>query len=292
MNALIDAQRLLQTQLARFPRAALAQAMATLDPLWLQIKQNGELNGDDDPVVVAMQISRTLFPDIYVRILNALRSRMDDNDLDALIIAEFAEKGFVIGTLDQLAWGIPMDVIGVDITDGNFDHDHPELMQAFSPFRYLLPPSEETADDDDDTDDYEDDEYYRLNQSDEITELYRLGNVISDSLLTEYDINLRHVGRLYSWIFSCSDNSIIDLTDDNLDALEPLVWEAEDVEFARTLIQQANEIMTDAKAGIVYLRENPDLLNQVTRNLKKVIKERNPSGNHNLRWERTSSSPV
>lgn len=85
--------------------------------------------------------------------------------------------------------------------------------------------------------------------------LYSAGRAIAASLTDHPDAALRQVGWAFAWIFSCTGNSLCDLTNESLAELEPLSWSAEDVAFAIELLEEAKQIMADVEAGLTLMSQ-------------------------------------
>ena len=74
------------------------------------------------------------------------------------------------------------------------------------------------------------------------------------------------------WLFSCSGNSIVDWDYEMMAECQPLSWDADDLEFARAMIEEADELIRDGFAGLDCLNAQPDLLQALQRNVQRIYK--------------------
>jgi hypothetical protein len=61
-------------------------------------------------------------------------------------------------------------------------------------------------------------------------------------------------------LFSCTGNSSVDYDWEDMSEFQPLSWEADNVAFAKELIEEAEGIMGDVQAGIETLKASPELM--------------------------------
>ena len=59
---------------------------------------------------------------------------------------------------------------------------------------------------------------------------------------------------------------------ENLYGFQPLSWDEGERAFAIDIIEEAEGIMSDAMAGMTFLNSQPDLLNDLQRNIRKIYK--------------------
>jgi hypothetical protein len=160
--------------------------------------------------------------------------------------------------LKVMSWGVPLNAIGVDLEDPEFYAVHGAALPALVPFGVDIPES-------------------KIYSVDVPNCVYAAGRTVAASLHEEDDPALKQVGWLYAWLFGCSGNSLIDLTNEDLYEIQPLSWSADDIAFAVEMIEEADGIMSDAIAGLNFLTVSPDLLAVLERNiahLYRVIKQK------------------
>jgi hypothetical protein len=84
-----------------------------------------------------------------------------------------------------------------------------------------------------------------------------------------------------AWIWGISGNSSIDMDFETLADFEPMSWEPENVAFAREIITEANQIMSEVMLGLASLDEHPEILQtlaQSVRSARKLYTRAYPNG--------------
>jgi hypothetical protein len=271
MNDLIETYRQLSEALAADPLLLLASAVATLDPFW---NTGDEDDYDEDPLWIALRVTRGAFPDIYAAAVERLQAGAPSAELDRLICGAITAKGIPLDDLYAIGWGIPLPAFGADLTAPEFYDAHPDLLPLLAHFGIELP----------------DDEYCGAEVPEQA---YEIGRALAASLHEQDDPALRQVGWLLCWIFSCTGNSLVDCTDEALSELEPLSWSTDDVAFAIELIAEADGIMNDVAAGLRSLTAVPGLITVLQRNIS-CLEQRGRKGQRNERhvifdWSGTDS---
>lgn len=54
--------------------------------------------------------------------------------------------------------------------------------------------------------------------------------------------------------------------------IQPLSWDKDDLAFAIDIIEEADSILTDAMAGLTFLNSQPDLLQALQHNVRRIYK--------------------
>lgn len=273
MNALAEMYVQLGVALTSDPLLLLASAVAAFDPFWNAFDAE-DIDYDTDPLNIALQVTRGAFPDIYAQAVERLRAGASYADLDRLLCKAITAKGIPLDDLDSIGWGIPLNAVGVDLEDPEFYAVHSDLLPILAPFGIAIPEGET----------------YSIDIPDCV---YPAGRAIAASLTDHPDSRLRQVGWAFGFLFSCTGNSLCDLTNESLSELQPLSWSAEDVAFATELIEEADGILRDVQAGIETLKASPDLMVALERNVAHLYCELKKKGKLNERnrlcWTSTDS---
>lgn len=273
MNTLTEMYDQLAVALTGDPLLLLASAVATFDPFWSTFDED-DIDYEDDPLYIALAVTRSAFPDIYAEAVEQMRSNTPRQDMDRTICQAITAKGIPMDDLEVMSWGVPLNAIGVDVEDPEFYAVHNVALPALVPFGVDIPESET----------------YSVDMPDCV---YAAGRAVAASLYEQDDPTLKQVGWLYAWLFGCSGNSLIDLTNEDMYEIQPLSWSADDIAFAVEMIEEADGIMSDAMAGLKHLTTSPDLMATMERNiahLYRVIKQKGKlDDNARLNWSRPDS---
>lgn len=255
------------------PLLLLASAVAAFDPFWNAFDEE-DIDYDTDPLYFALQVTRSAFPDIYAEGIERLQAGVAYQEMDHLLCQAFTAKGIPLDDLDTIGWGIPLNSVGVDLEDPEFYAVHTDLLPILVPFGI----------------DILEGETYSVAVPERV---YSAGRTIAASLTDHLNPTLRQVGWAFAWLFSCTGNSLCDLTNESLSELQPLSWSAEDIAFAIDLIEEADGILRDVQAGIEALKASPDLIVALERNVAHLYRELKKKGNLNERnhlcWTSTDS---
>jgi hypothetical protein len=92
MNDLVHTYVLLAAGLRDDPLLSLAQAVASLDPLW-QMGDDEDWDEEGDGLSRALSITRTAFPDLYAGAIQRIRAGATDHDLDRYLCSEITRRG-------------------------------------------------------------------------------------------------------------------------------------------------------------------------------------------------------
>lgn len=250
VNELLDTFGLLVAAMLEDPLLCLANAVCWLDPLW-------EISDDDvydegDGVGLALGITRSAFPDIYVGAVERIRSGASEKELDTFICGEISQRGIPLDNLEFPGYGIPLTACGIELSDPDLYAARPDLLPLVNLFGIQPEPG-----------------HYSVEVPDCA---YTAGRIIADSLVKQADERLQQVGWALAWLFSCSGNSLVDFDDESLAEIPPLSWDENDLAFAIELIEEANGIVQDVNAGLERLESSPDLLAALSAHVKRIYK--------------------
>lgn len=272
MNLLAELYQQLALSLTADPLLLLASAVATFDPFWADFDDT-DIDYETDPLTIALQVTRGVFPDIYAEAVERLRAGASYAEMDRLLCKAISAKGIPLDDLDTIGWGVPMTAVGVDLEDPEFYAIHTDLLPILAPFGIDTPESE--------------------TYSVDLPEcLHKVGCAIATNLHEQTDPALREVGWLFGWLFSCTGNSLVDYTDEMLSEIPPLSWSPDDIAFAVELIEEADGIMRDVQAGIEILKSTPQLQATLERNvaiLYQILKKKGNLDEPTIRLEWTSA---
>jgi len=303
VNALCETMTFLSDALAADPATALAHCAAWLDPVGLMTESDDyDFIGEDDPVEMALWVTRRAFPDVYADAIRALRAGAGHIEIDNLICAGLSEHGLPADNIEYLGWGIPLPAYGVTLEDADFYPANPEaarVLAAFgvspepNPYRIDIPQICYTAGHllGADLIEYPDADWQnvgwalghlwsctgnsvvlcgiesslsstsRTNHTVTIPDqAYRVAELLAVDLEAHIDMRYRQMAWLLRWLFSSTNNSCLDWDHETMYSVEPLSWEPEDVEFAFTIIQEAETIMADIQSALKWIQENPVVL--------------------------------
>ncbi len=252
MNAINATYQHLAVALTGDPLLLLASAVATFDPFWCEFEEH-EIDYETDPLYIALQVTRSAFPDIYAEAVERLRAGALYRELDRLLCKAISAKGIPLDDLETIGWGIPLNAVGVDLEDPDFYAVHADLLPILAPFGIDIPESES----------------YSVDIPDCV---YPAGRAIAASLHEQNDPALRQVGWLFGWLFSCTGNSLADETNEMLAQYPPLSWSPDDIAFAIELIEEAEAIMRDVYAGLKWINQNSGVLEILTYNAQFIYK--------------------
>lgn len=267
---LIDTVDHLAVALTGDPLLLLAAAVAAFDPFRNEFGDE-RISDESNPLFIALSVTRSAFPDIYVEVVEQMRSNAPHHEIESLLCKAITAKGIPIDDLEMMSWGIPLTAFGVDLEDPQFYAVHSDALPALIPFRIKMLEIE--------TD--------RIDLPDP---LYIAGREVVTSLQEQDDPALKQVGWLYAWLFGCSGNSLVDVTSEDLDELQPLSWSPDDVAFAIEMIEEADGIMSDAMAGLRHMTATPGFMGVLERNVTSVYRKLKKKGKRNdpvrLDWPR------
>lgn len=235
------------------PLLCLAHATSWLDPLWRDDDAEWNWPGDADGTLYdALRTLRRAFPDIYCDSLLALRRGMSYAELDDLICRAVQGQGIPLENLEWLPFGIPMPAYGVALDDPDFYAAHPDTIPVLQCFGITPEPNP-----------------YHIHVPDAA---YKAAEILANDLMQQADARWRHIAWLLGWLFSCTGNSSVDYDLEMMESMQPLAWDADDIAFAREIIEEADGIMADVAAALAWVGQQPVVLDALTDNVKRVYK--------------------
>lgn len=251
MNALRETMTFLSDALAADPVTALAHCAAWLDPVGLMTEADDyDFIGEDDPVEMALWVTRRAFPDVYADAIRALRAGAGHIEIDNLICAGLSEHGLPADNIEYLGWGIPLPAYGVTLEDADFYPANPEAARVLAAFGVSPEPNP-----------------YRI----DIPQFcYTAGHLLGADLIEHPDPDWQNVGWALGHLWSCTGNSVVDWDWETLAEIEPLGWSPDEVEFAVEIVREADEITAKAHAGLKWLCANESEFETLQRNIQLV----------------------
>lgn len=251
---------LLNSAIRADPLLCLANAVCWLDPLW---RSDGD-EVDGDPLATGLLVARGAFPDVYAGAVERIRAGMPDREIDRYLCAEISKQGIPVDDLEALGYGIPLPAYGVRLDDPNFHEAHPDVLPILALFG-----AEEDA-----------------NEYDHSEAVYKVGKLLHERLIAQDDPAWKQVGWALGWVFSCTGNSSVDYDWEDMSEFQPLSWEADNVAFAKELIEEAEAIMSDVAAGLTLLARS-DVQAALRRNIQRVYRhlEKGKSDDRHLRLD-------
>jgi len=269
MNDLVVLQQALAHTINADPVLCLAHAVAWLDPLHGDLDNMDMPESEDDTVLVALHILRRAFPNIYFDALQAIRQGASYQRLDHLICDAVQAQGIPLDNLEWIGWGIPLPAYGALLDDPDFYTAHPDVIPVLecfgispqpNPYNIVIP---------------------------EVT--YKVADIIADDLLKQTGNHWRQVAWLIRWVTSSTNNSCVDWDEEMMSSVQPLSWDADDIAFAREIVEEADGIMADVHAGLTWISQNPASLEVLSRNVQKIYQTK---GQKNARYKLEWSCPT
>lgn len=262
MNDLVVLQQALAHTINADPVLCLAHAVAWLDPLHGDLDDMDMPESEDDTVRVALHILRRAFPEIYFDALQAMRQGASYQRLDHLICDAVQAQGIPLDNLEWIGWGIPLPAYGALLDDPDFYTTHPDVIPVLECFGISPQPNP-----------------YNIVIPD-LT--YKVADIIADDLLKQPENHWRQVAWLIRWVTSSTNNSCVDWDEEMMSSVQPLSWDADDIAFAREIVEEADGIMADVHAGLTWISQNPTSLEVLSRNVQKIYQTK---GQKNARYQ-------
>lgn len=269
MNDLVVLQQALAHTINADPVLCLAHAVAWLDPLHGELEEMDMPESEHDTVLVALHILRRAFPEIYFDALQAIRQGASYQRLDHLICDAVQAQGIPLDNLEWIGWGIPLPAYGVLLDDPDFYTTHPDVIPVLECFGISPQPNP-----------------YNIVIPD-VT--YKVADIIADDLLQQPENHWRQVAWLIRWVTSSTNNSCVDWDEEMMSSVQPLSWDADDIAFAREIVEEADGIMADVHAGLTWISQNPTSLEVLSRNVQKIYQTK---GQKNARYQLEWSCPT
>ncbi|MEO0564345.1 MAG: hypothetical protein AAF125_19730 [Chloroflexota bacterium] len=269
MNDLVVLQQALAHTINADPVLCLAHAVAWLDPLHGDLEDMDMPESEHDTVRVALHILRRAFPEIYFDALQAIRQGASYQRLDHLICDAVQAQGIPLDNLEWIGWGIPLPAYGALQDDPDFYTTHPDVIPVLECFGISPQPNP-----------------YNIVIPD-VT--YKVADIIADDLLQQPGNHWRQVAWLIRWVTSSTNNSCVDWDEEMMSSVQPLSWDADDIAFAREIVEEADGIMADVHAGLTWISQNPTSLEVLSRNVQKIYQTK---GQKNARYQLEWSCPT
>ena len=235
------------------PTALLALTVAWLDPLSVieDLDELGETELADfyysgDEMGAALRVSRDCFPGIYAEAISQIRDGVGYQQASEFISSEITNQtGIPIDEYDEpvaYAYGIPMPFYGAEWGESDFIESNPLLTQLI----LHLGASREQV---------------YLSEIIEFSEkTYKIAHIVYASLWEYYD---NPVHRSIMWAIghatSQTGNSSVDFTHSEGYEWESLPWMPDEVDFASSIIREAEQIMTESYDGLLLIENNPHI---------------------------------
>ena len=189
MNEILETYAFLSDQMSSDPLLNLANAVAWLDPVWLEDDDPDDLDDEQDIIGTALRVVRRAFPDIYIDAVERIRAGATYHEIDSLICAAVSAKGIPLDNLEFISYGIPMDAFGVEVENAEFYVEHPDLAPILALFGVHPEPD---------------------NYNVEAPEAcYQAGRAIALSLDEHPDPRYQDLSYLMQFLWSCSGNSLV-----------------------------------------------------------------------------------
>jgi hypothetical protein len=274
MNALQQTYAHLAQSLQADATLQLASLVAWLDPLWQDDGDDDTWEWHDEVNVfnTALRICRQVFPVIYTHALHLLRQDTSYARIETFLCDAIQQEGIPLDHLDIMTWGIPLPAYGVLLDDPDFYQMHPDTVPVLACFGISPEPNP-----------------YHVDVPD--VALQAMTHIGHDLLQDDADWHpaWRDVGWALLWLASSTNNSLCDLEYEMLMEFEPLSWH--DIDFARELIQEADDVMGKVIQGLVWLNHQPERLDTLQHNAKRILNALKKGESHakrcSLAWTNT-----
>jgi hypothetical protein len=264
MNLLAQSQAFLHMALLNDPLHQLACLTVLLDPLWIGISDADELDPNEqdyyegnDPIQQALLVTRECFPEIYVEAVSALHRGVSRHDLDSLLCKGFGEAGIPMENLELVWYGIPLPAYGSQLSEPDFYTQFPQAEAVLKCFGVDVEAGEIPPESTD------------------------LAIMLAHRLRQMKEPICQQISWVLAWLWGVSGNSSIDMDYEYLSEFEPMRWERDNIEFAKHLIAEADEIMGEAMAALDYLHEHPtalQALEKAVQSARKLYTKTYPKG--------------
>ncbi len=273
MNALDELgalPALLTTLMGDDPHLLLVQAVAWLDPGNLTAYQpdpryiDFDYDAEDD-LTVGLYVCRECFPAVYASVMQLQWQGVDERHITRCLLEGISTQLTIpIGSLEELRYGPPVDLCGVDLQ--LLDPDDAEN----PPFDRLLPLFAD----------------FGLSRGgDEPRDVqqaaFETAQVLIQSLTSRPETVYQDTAKLLLWMFSLSGNTAVDYTQEAFweNGFDMANWTPEDVALINDINQEARDFITSALNGLQILETDSALrkaFNRNVRTLKKAVQKATP----------------
>lgn len=237
--------------LIRDPQTLLALTVAWLDPLAILKDQDilakeelADYHYAGDQMGEGLYVTRHCFPDIYARTISKTRAGMSLRKVLAFINDEIERQtGIPTSQFEEgyaYAYGIPMPWYGFEIDDPDFREHYDDEWHLIELFGRQIDEEKESY----------------ANTIDLPDNIWSIAYVLRWSLWDYRDRSLhKTLMHAISYVFSCSGNSSVDFSNEVGHEFQPLQWIPKDVEFAKVICQEAEDIMLSAHIGLQNIHD-------------------------------------
>lgn len=294
MTTLHMLSQFLAATLRQDPALTLAQAVAWLDPILLYpillYPEEDALDAlyysdidDEAALTYALSVARRCFPEIYVETIRRIRAGWDYGQITNFYCDALAECHPYIDLcyLHDMAYGIPCQWEGVELSLLRFPDEHPDLAAFLQGFFDITPHSNRSG--------------YCFDAVD-VEMAHKIAVPITQSLIREMRQPCADLAFLMMWIFGTSGNSLIDCSREEYYDYghEPLDWEPDTLKMVDEAHAYAAIILSAAKRGLGLLQTNDAIAETFRHNVTRIetaLKRENTHAHINWpRWADTSAS--
>lgn len=268
------------------PILHLAYTVAWLDPL--RVRPDDPVDdydlgedyyyGEGDDLEAALHITRTCFSDLYAEAVADLHAGRAERQVEGRIRDGICDQGIPMDSIEfegAYAYGIPMPACGIDAADPDtLEPFQGQIETLYDLFGIAI-----------------DWEAHRVHVPDDAHDVaLALALSLDEALREQYPV-YDQLYWLLGWAFSMTGNSSVDYTWEMLAEFQPLDWSPDNVGFTRLIVEECDQIMTAALAGLDDLQSNDALRNLLARNITIARKKLKKKGKrtHDLCSEHNSN---
>jgi len=223
MNKLLALLHDLLRQLSAHPQTQLALLCAQLDPF-----PDCPDNADDEPLLYLIAQLRDYVPKIYAEAVALWYEQNNLAQLETALCRHLQALGLPIEQPEDALYGVPMPAWGIPWECEDWSEDHPDWLAIMALFG--VDPLE-----------------------DELDEARKLAQLVFLTLEGHANPQIQQIGCAVGFLFSTTGNSTVDFSPEDMSELVPLDWS--DLAFALEIIEEAQTIMAQARAGLEHLQD-------------------------------------
>ncbi|MCB9460174.1 MAG: hypothetical protein H6670_11040 [Anaerolineaceae bacterium] len=221
--------------------------------------------GEGDDLEAALHITRGCFPDLYAEAVADLHTGVAERQVEEHIRDGICEQGIPMDIVEfegAYAFGIPMPACGIDAAD-------PDTLE---PFQGQIETLYDLFGIDIDWDTHC---VHIPDNAHDVALAVALS--LNEALREQYPV-YDQLYWLLGWAFSMTGNSSVDCTWEILAEFQPLDWSPDNVAFTRLIVEECDQIMTAATAGLDDLQDNEALRETLTHNIAIICKKLKKKG--------------
>ena len=255
------------------PILHLAYTVAWLDPL--RVRPDDPVDdydlgedyyyGEGDDLEAALHITRSCFPNLYAEAVADLYAGQAEQQIEGRIRDGICAQGIPMDSIEfegAYAYGIPMPACGIDAAD--LDTLEPFQGQIETLYDLFGIAMDRAA--------------HRTHVPDDAHDVALALALSLDEALREQYLVYDQLYWLLGWAFSMTGNSSVDYTWEMLAEFQPLDWSPDNVAFTRLIVEECDQIMTAALAGLDDLQSNEALRTLLARNIAITRKQLKKKG--------------